>query len=169
MIEHIQDELVFFGRPISSNDRRINDIVPSFPALAAEPAGQIARNYDPILGPILQHFLFEYIIFGFSPLSTTACLSLYCHGCLESFQLRWRPIILRWWIKWLVICVICWGVYFLLLVPLSFILLVLICLGGLPNLFKVKPSLEASYLGLIWHEFAKSVPRLVAIDVHKAT
>ena len=40
---------------------------------------------------------------------------------------------------------------------------------GLVNLLKIQPSLEAPYLGLVGHEFAETMPRLVTVDVDESS
>jgi hypothetical protein len=67
--ELLKDELVFLSGPVSSHDFGIQNVVPSLPALAAEPSRKIAGDDHPVLCAKLIDFLYQHCIFVRSPLA----------------------------------------------------------------------------------------------------
>ena len=148
-VEHHEDELIFFTGPFSSNDGRVDHIVPPLTALAAESSRQVSSDHHPVLGTVLLHLLFEDVVFVAGPLGAAADLGLQRRGLHRCSS----------------------GLVLLTLRALreSFFLLELSPLWcRLVDFLQIQPPLEASNLGFVWHEFAQAVPWLVAVDVYES-
>jgi hypothetical protein len=64
----MQDKVVFFFGPVSSDNLWVNDVVPAFAALSAQPSWQESSNYDPVLSAKLLHLISEDLVFFRRPL-----------------------------------------------------------------------------------------------------
>ena len=140
-----KDEQIFFSSPLSPNDGWVENIVPSLSALAAQPTWQVFGNDHPVLSAVFFDFGFEDIILSRCPLAANE-------------DMRWDLFInlLYWWQK-------LWDFGLLILALLNR----LNSCNFLIDVLELEPSLEATNLGLVGHEFAKSVPWVFAIDLDK--
>ena len=68
---HMQDKVVFFFGPVSSDNLWVNDVVPAFAALSAQPSWQESSNYDPVLSAKLLYLISEDLVFFRRPLGWT--------------------------------------------------------------------------------------------------
>lgn len=124
---HLENELVLLGSPFPPDNGWVDDVVPSFPALPAESAGEIPCDDDPILRAVVVDLLSEDPILFFGPLVAGAYL-LNLLVLSETLRAAW-----------------------------------LLVLG-----VQKEPSFEASYFCLVHHELAKSVPRVLAVDLNQS-
>jgi hypothetical protein len=67
---HFQDEDVFFLCPLTPDDTRIDDVVPSLAALPTKSSREKSRNNNPVLSAEHFNFLFQNYVFFRGPLST---------------------------------------------------------------------------------------------------
>ena len=86
---HFDDELIFLARPLSADNARIENVVPSFAALTTKSSRQMLSNYDPVLGTELLDLMFEDFVFGRGP-ETASIDSLRRNA---SLALIWRVIV----------------------------------------------------------------------------
>lgn len=67
---HLKDELVFLHRPVPTDDRWVDHVVPPFAALSAQPSRQKSSNYDPVLCSEFFNLGFENGVLFCCPLRT---------------------------------------------------------------------------------------------------
>lgn len=67
---HLEDEEVFFLSPLSSNNGRVNHVVPPFSALSAKTTRKKSSDDDPVLGSKLVDLGPQNVIFFLGPLGT---------------------------------------------------------------------------------------------------
>jgi len=127
--------------------------VPSLSALSTETPRKVAGYHYPVLGTILLYLFLEYVVFFNGPLgaATDLCLQYTC--LLQTYDKRAMLGVDLWSfrVQGLSVC------------------RVLPKRSGLVDLLQVKPSLEAPDLSLVRHELAKTVPRLVPINIDQAS
>ena len=138
---HLQNKLVFLWSPLSSDNRGVNNIVPSLSALSTESPGQISSYYHPVLSSIVADLLSQDSVLLLCPLVAGANLFWLKldHGGGE------------------------------LKAALKVADLHFFSLGRcLIDFFEIKPSFKASNLCFVHHELAKSMPWLVAVNVNQS-
>ena len=138
-MKHFKNEFIFFSCPFSSNNGRIDYVMPPLTALSSKSTRQKASYYYPVLCSKLVNSFFESLIFLFGPL---------CAAYLSTYFLRRRSMT-NLYVRHLAIRVLyrC----------------------SLINFLEVQPSFEAPNFCLIWHKLTKSVPRLVTINFNKVS
>jgi len=157
-----KDEQIFFSSPLSSNDGWVENVVPSLSALAAQSTWQVFGNDHPALGAVFLDFGFEDLILIWSPLAANEdmCWYLFINCCHFQFYFRSLNLRQKLW-DFNSRHLHCFKLLELLLdLKSSELLLSLFIL-------ELEPSLEATNLGLVGHEFAKSVPWGITIDLDK--
>ena len=154
---HHQNEFVLFARPLPPHNRRIDDIVPPLATLPAESPRQEPGNDHPVLRAVLLNFFAQSQILLFGPLGAAAGVHWICYGAAQMVDvaLARRGLLLLVWRNAKGLRRVS------LLHQLSLALR-----RRLIDFFQIKPSLKTTDLRLVWHEFAQSVPGLIAVNIN---